>query len=175
LPQPGDIVVGSPQAPVAVVEYASLTCPHCARFHSETLPAFGKGWIDTGKAKLVYRHFPLDQAGLAAALAVSCLSEGKRADALAKLYADQAWSTEKDPAVGALARIAAPDEVVAVMECMAKPESGVAAVAPALAARKNGIDGTPTFVVSGKRHVGTVTAAELGAMVDAAIAEEFAR
>ena len=54
-------VLGSPDAPVQVIEYASLTCHHCATFHNEVLPQVKKEFIDTGKVRLVYRDFPLDQ------------------------------------------------------------------------------------------------------------------
>ena len=46
-----------------MIEYASLTCPHCAHFRTQILPEIKKKWIDTGKVKLIYRDFPLDQVG----------------------------------------------------------------------------------------------------------------
>ena len=55
-----DRILGNPNAPITIVEYASLTCPHCAHFTDEILPQIKKTWIDTGKAKLVLRDFPLD-------------------------------------------------------------------------------------------------------------------
>ena len=67
-----DKVLGSAEAPITIIEYASLTCPHCASFHTETLPTVKSDWIDTGKAKLVYRDFPLDGAALAAAVIAHC-------------------------------------------------------------------------------------------------------
>ncbi|MEJ2016678.1 MAG: thioredoxin domain-containing protein [Limibacillus sp.] len=68
-----DRVLGDPEAPVTILEYSSLTCPHCASFHTQTLPQVKEEWIDTGKAKLVYRHFPLDRLALYAAMTASCL------------------------------------------------------------------------------------------------------
>ncbi len=67
-----DKILGSPEAPVTIIEYASLTCPHCARFHTETLPKLKTDWIDTGKARLVFRDFPLDGAALGAATLAHC-------------------------------------------------------------------------------------------------------
>ena len=64
---PTDHVLGDPKAPVTIVEYASLTCSHCAHFHIQILPEIKKKWIDTGKVKLVYRDFPLDQVAVKAA------------------------------------------------------------------------------------------------------------
>jgi len=63
-------VLGDPDAPVEIREYSSLTCPHCASWHTDTLPQLRADYIDTGKAKLVYRDFPLDlRAWLASAVA----------------------------------------------------------------------------------------------------------
>src|SRR5215469_1965677 len=65
--QADDHVLGNKNAPITIFEYASLTCPHCAAFASGTLPKLQKDWIDTGKAKLVYRDFPLDRSAVVAA------------------------------------------------------------------------------------------------------------
>src|ERR1700756_4098478 len=71
--RPGDHVLGREDAPVTIVEYASLTCPHCARFHETTLPRLRAAWIDPGRAKLVFRHHPLDRAALDAAMLADCM------------------------------------------------------------------------------------------------------
>ncbi|WP_259780864.1 DsbA family protein [Aestuariispira ectoiniformans] len=65
-------VLGDPNAPVTMIEFSSLTCPHCADFHKDKLPEIKKKYIDTGKVKLVYRDFPWDQAAAAAALLARC-------------------------------------------------------------------------------------------------------
>ncbi len=67
-----DRVLGNPEAPITIVEYASLTCPHCAHFANDVLPEIKKEWIDTGKAKLVLRDYPTDQASLRAAMIARC-------------------------------------------------------------------------------------------------------
>jgi len=67
-----DRILGNPEAPITIVEYASLTCPHCAHFTNEVLPEIKKEWIDTGKAKLVLRDFPLDEPALRAAMITRC-------------------------------------------------------------------------------------------------------
>ena len=68
----GDIVYGDPDAPVTVVEYASLTCPHCATFAKEHMPEFKKKYIDTGKVKLLYRNFIMNRVDLMASAAARC-------------------------------------------------------------------------------------------------------
>src|SRR5215475_11983398 len=67
-----DRVLGNRDAPITIVEYASLGCPHCAHFTSDVLPEIKKAWIDTGKAKLVLRDFPLDEPSLRAAMIARC-------------------------------------------------------------------------------------------------------
>ena len=57
---PGDHVLGKADAPNIIIDYFSLTCPHCANFHVAVLPTLRKEWIDTGKLRLVHRHFPSD-------------------------------------------------------------------------------------------------------------------
>src|ERR1700740_1084608 len=65
-------ILRTPEAPITIVEYASLTCPHCAHFANDVLPEIKKEWIDTGKAKLVLRDFPLDEPALRAAMISRC-------------------------------------------------------------------------------------------------------
>jgi protein-disulfide isomerase len=69
---PDDRVLGNPAAPNIIFEYASLTCPHCARFDLEVLPKLKAAWIDTGRAMLVFRDFPLDGPALYGAMLARC-------------------------------------------------------------------------------------------------------
>ncbi len=70
-----DMVMGKPEAPVTIVEYASMTCPHCAHFATTTLPAIKEKYIDTGKAKLILREFPFDPRAAAAFMLARCAPE----------------------------------------------------------------------------------------------------
>ncbi|MGE4351044.1 MAG: DsbA family protein [Bdellovibrionales bacterium] len=65
--------MGSPTAPVTIVEYASLTCSHCADFYNEVMPEIEKRYVDTGKVRFIYRDFPLDAYGLHAATLAHCM------------------------------------------------------------------------------------------------------
>jgi protein-disulfide isomerase len=67
-----DVVLGKGDAPVTVVEYGSLTCPHCAHFHEATFPALKKRYIDSGKVRFIFREFPRDDVDLAAFSLVRC-------------------------------------------------------------------------------------------------------
>src|SRR5258707_15596467 len=67
-----DRVLGKPDAPITIIEYASLSCPHCARFATDVLPKLKEKWIDAGKAKLVLRAFPLDEPAMRAEMVARC-------------------------------------------------------------------------------------------------------
>lgn len=168
-----DVVIGSPKAPVTVVEYASLTCPHCGRFHNESLKAFKEGWIDTGKARLVFRHLPLDQSALAAALTVSCLPADKRPALLSALFSSVAeWAPKQDLAPVLEKTFGGEVKFGDVMACVATkgfPEKVMQAGTDAV---NNGVDSTPTFFVNGKKLVGFQTADQLGKAVDEKLADE---
>src|SRR5437773_12447140 len=64
----GDEIQGQADAPVTIVEYASMTCPHCSHFHETTYPELKKKYIDTGKVRFIFREFPLDQLAAGAAM-----------------------------------------------------------------------------------------------------------
>ena len=68
----GEMVLGDKNAPITVIEYASMTCPHCAHFHEQTYAAFKTKYIDTGQAKFIFREFPLDRLALAASILARC-------------------------------------------------------------------------------------------------------
>ncbi|MBB3065952.1 MULTISPECIES: DsbA family protein [Limibacillus] len=94
-----DRILGDPAAPVTIIEYASLTCPHCARFHSDTLPPLKDSWIKDGRARLVYRDYPLDRVALTGAMIAHCF-DGDRAyfAFVDMLYQQQArWSRAENP------------------------------------------------------------------------------
>jgi protein-disulfide isomerase len=69
-----DRVMGAAEAPVTIVEYSSLTCSHCANFHTDTLPKIKETYMDTGKVRLVFRDFPFEQRGMTAAMVARCVS-----------------------------------------------------------------------------------------------------
>jgi protein-disulfide isomerase len=70
-----DMVMGSDKAPVTIVEYASMTCPHCAHFAEKTFPTLKKDYIDTGKVRYILREFPLDSLAAAAFMLARCAGE----------------------------------------------------------------------------------------------------
>ncbi|MGE0753820.1 MAG: DsbA family protein [Alphaproteobacteria bacterium] len=74
-PLPSDHVMGKETAPIVILEYASLSCPHCAHFSSAVLPEIKKNYIDTGRAKYILRQFPLNEPALKGAMLLDCIGE----------------------------------------------------------------------------------------------------
>ncbi|MEQ1613805.1 MAG: thioredoxin domain-containing protein [Hyphomicrobiaceae bacterium] len=69
-----EIIIGKVDAKIAIIEYASMTCGHCASFHKNVLPALREKYLDTGKARLIFREFPLDDLAVAASMLIRCAS-----------------------------------------------------------------------------------------------------
>lgn len=96
-----DRAIGKDDAPITIIEYASLTCDHCAAFHNNALPEVKKQLIDTGKARLIFRDMPWDQYALKAGKMARCAPAEKYFDILETLYKTQAnWARSADPARG---------------------------------------------------------------------------
>jgi protein-disulfide isomerase len=106
--KPDDMTMGDPKAPVTMIEYASLTCPHCAHFEIETFPELQKQYIDTGKVLFVYRDFPLDALALKASILARCAGKERFFNFLQTLFQNQQSWEQQDPdkAQEALASIA---------------------------------------------------------------------
>ncbi|MBV5270205.1 MAG: DsbA family protein, partial [Afipia sp.] len=93
--QPGEIILGDVAAPVTIIEYASLSCPHCANFHKLFLPDLKSQYLDTGKAKLVLRDFPLNKPAVEGALLARCVSPLAYWAIVGQLFStQQQWVTE---------------------------------------------------------------------------------
>jgi protein-disulfide isomerase len=155
-PTPEDHVLGKPDAPVTIVEYASLTCPHCAHFQEATMPQVKKEWIDTGKAKLIFRHFPFDRAALAAAEVAECGGPEKFFSFLDVLFRQQETWIKGDPVanLARLAKLGGLDEGK-VQACLKDEKLANKIVAVRLQAEKElGVNSTPTFFINGKKVIG---------------------
>ncbi len=101
-----EMAIGDKDAPVTMVEYSSLGCPHCAAFHKDTLPRIKKEYIDTGKVRLVYQDFPLGTPALAASMIARCAGPKKFFGFIEILFRSQAqWAKSPTP-LDALAKVA---------------------------------------------------------------------
>lgn len=99
----GDMALGSKDAPVTIIEYASMTCPHCAAFTKDVFPQIKTNYIDTGKVRFIFREFPLDQVALAASALARCVAK----DDAPKYFAivDILFKQQNDLATDALGTI----------------------------------------------------------------------
>ncbi len=144
-------VLGDPKAPVTIVDYSSMTCPHCARFHIDTLPKIKEQYIDTGKAKLVFRDFPFDQWALRASMLARCAPPERYFPLLDVLFKNQAqWATAKDPAaaltqIGKLAGVS--EDTIKACWSDQKLADGILSIRLE-GQNKDKIESTPTFVLN---------------------------
>jgi protein-disulfide isomerase len=163
--QPSDHVLGDPKAPVTMIEYASFTCPHCAHFSIAVLPAVKKKWIDSGKVKLIYRDFPLDQTALKAAQLAECSGKDKYFGVIDMIFANQQkWATAGDP-IGELSkslRIAGMGEAE-VRNCLANDAVANAVIADYRGGETLGVNSTPTLFINGELYKGARSVEELDA------------
>jgi protein-disulfide isomerase len=144
-----DRVLGNPDAPVTIYEYASMTCSHCAAFHKFGLPTIKKELIETGKAKLIFRDFPLDNFAVKAAAMARCAPADKFYPLVSMIFAEQErWVKTAAPdeavqKIGALAGM----EPEYIKACMADEDLKKAMMASMQDAQKTyAIDSTPTFI-----------------------------
>lgn len=105
--QKDDVVLGKKNAPVTIIEYSSMSCPHCAAFHTTVLPELKKKYIETGKVRFTNRHFALNEPAFRAGLLTLCVGKDRTAKFTDVLYQMQEkWAFESD-FVGNLKKIAA--------------------------------------------------------------------
>lgn len=162
---PIDQVLGKPDAPITIIEYASTTCGHCATFHTQTLPEIKKNWVDTGKARLIYRDFPTGPAGLSlgASMIAHCAGPERYFGVLGLIMENQdKWLGSKDPLdtlkkTVRLAGLTGAD----VDACLQRQDLFEGIQKRAEHAHETfKVDSTPSFVVNGKLVVGALPYAE---------------
>ena len=148
-----EMALGSADAPVTMIEYSSLGCPHCATFHRETLPRIKKEYIDTGKLRLVFRDFPLGAPALAASMIARCSGPRKYFGFIEILFRSQAqWSRSKNP-LEALTRVSRFGGMTeADVEACLKYQALLASIRKGAetAQKKHQITSTPTFLIAGE-------------------------
>lgn len=165
----GDMVLGSADAPVTVIEYASMTCSHCADFHRFAFKRLKENYVDTGKIRLVFREFPLDQYALEASVFARCAGDDRFFDVVDMLFEKQLeWVTASN--IGGKLRSYALGEGLGEDEYEACQENEV--LLKRLAARRiegretYGVSATPSLVINGKLYEGSRRYAHLAAFID---------
>jgi protein-disulfide isomerase len=158
-----EMSLGDEKAPVTIVEYASMTCPHCAAFHAQTYPDLKKKYIDTGKVRFIFREFPLDQLAAAAFMLARCAGPDRYFPMIEVLFHQQRdWAVQRPLApLLAISKQAGMSEQ-AFNECLKDQKllDNIEEIRQR-AATKYGVQSTPTFFINGKLFRGNGTLAEL--------------
>lgn len=149
----GDIVYGSSDAPVELIEYASLTCPHCASFSRDVLPLLMKDFIDEGHVRFVFRNFVLNRLDLAAAATSRCLTnEDATKRAMAALFAEQSQWLQSDNQLAAIMEIVGREGLTedGVRDCLSDQQVTKHIVEMMQqGAKDHDVKATPTLVLNG--------------------------
>jgi protein-disulfide isomerase len=170
-----DFVLGSPNATVTLVEYASLTCPHCAALNNDVMPQIKKDYVETGKMRYVYRDFPLDQLALNASLLARCAGRDRYFGFIDVLFSSQMnWARSTDPikALEQVARLGGlpPDKFAA---CLKDEETMNKVLQQRLDAERTfAINATPTLFVDGDRFNGGLSYDQLKAVIESHLAKK---
>ena len=166
-----DMVMGSDKAPVTIVEYASMTCPHCAHFSETTFPDLKKRYIDTGKVRFIFREFPLDPLASAGFMLARCAGEkvhDKYFAMIETLFRQQTqWVTAKPvPPLLAIAKQAGFTEQ-SFDACLANQTllDGIEKVRQR-AIDKFKVQSTPTFFINGAMVTGALTIEQMAKEID---------
>tara|TARA_A100001015_G_scaffold216538_1_gene243160 strand:- start:7849 stop:8559 length:711 start_codon:yes stop_codon:yes gene_type:complete len=175
--QPGELFMGKKDAKVTIIDFASMSCPHCASFYSQAFDKIKEEYIDKGLVKFVYRDFPLNRGSLAAAAIAICRAgefpEGDRAEGyhgfVKKIYDSQnSWTISNDP-VAKLIDIAVLDGMTkkAAIFCSKDTKLHDKILQMRLAFAKGlEIKSTPTFFVNDKKVQGFIDYEEIRAVIE---------
>ncbi|MEE2955809.1 MAG: DsbA family protein [Pseudomonadota bacterium] len=163
-----EFILGKVNAPITMVEYASLTCSHCAEFHTLTLPLIKKEFIETGKVRLIYRDFPLDQVALTGSMIAHCAGKDRYFAFIQTMFAQQKqWSNDPQP-IKALAQIARLGGMTKdkFEKCIKDKNVADAILQKRLDGDKQyKINSVPTILINGKRYSGGLTIEEFRSIV----------
>jgi protein-disulfide isomerase len=166
-----DIPMGSPTAPVTIIEYASMTCPHCAAFSVSTFPKLKEKYIDTGKVKYIMREYPLDGLAAAAFMLARCAGPEKYYPLIETLFAQQQKWAVKEPIPPLLAIVKQAGFTQQSFEACINDKDLLAKVQEMRnrGKEKFKVDATPTFYINGERYPGALPIEDLDKAIAALI------
>ena len=181
--KPTDMVHGDANAPVTMVEFASMTCPHCAAFQADVIPQLTTDYIDTGKVKFVFREFPLDGAATLASSTARCMTGDAYFAFIDLLFRNQQeWLmdfdsnnqiTKEDIEEGLvrMGRMAGMSREQ-VLTCANDPANQALVVENWQEGQtKYNVQATPSFLINGKMHRGAPTYDAIKQALDAELAD----
>mgnify|MGYP002734037528 CR=1 FL=1 len=164
-----DMALGDPNAPVKIVEYMSMTCPHCATFHNTTFEEIKTKYIDTGKVYFIVREFPFDPRAAAAFMLARCAPETQYHSFISVLLKQQqSWATAQD-ARGALLQMSklAGFSQETFEACLTNQKLlDDVNTTMQRGASEFGINSTPTFIINGKKYAGALSIEDMSAIID---------
>lgn len=166
---PDDIIMGDPKAPITMIEYYSLSCPHCAHFAEDILPQVKAAYIDTGKVRLILRDYPLNKQALQAAMLAHCLPPESfigMTDVLFK--SQQTWLVEDaTQPLAALAKTAGIDDDKFAQCLSDKAMQDKIINSRKEAEEKYQVDATPTFLIMDQKLAGAQSYEVFKQLIDA--------
>jgi len=164
-----DLPLGKSDAPVTIVEYASMTCTHCAAFYATTYPELKSKYIDAGKVRFILREFPLDPLATAGFMLARCAGDDKRNAIVDLLFAQQKnWAFTEKP-VESLANLVKQAGVSQdSFETCLKDQDLYEKINKVRdrAAEKFGVSATPTFFINGKKQNGELSPETLDKLIE---------
>jgi protein-disulfide isomerase len=162
-----DIPMGSENAPVTIIEYASMTCPHCAAFAATTFPKLKEKYIDTGKVKYIMREYPLDGLAAAAFMLARCGGPDKYYPLIETLFAQQQKWAVREPIPPLLAIAKQAGFTQQSFEACINDKAQLTKVQQMRdrGSQKFKVDSTPTFFINGERHPGAMSIEEIDKII----------
>jgi protein-disulfide isomerase len=159
-----DMTLGKAGAPVTIVEYSSLTCPHCAHFHRDVMPELKSEYIDTGKVRYVQREFPLNNPAFAGSVLARCLDPSRFFAFNDLLFSRQDEWAFKEDAIVPLRQFAKQAGMTDAEfdKCIDDEALQKKVLAVRDKGEKEGVKGTPTFFINGKIYNGQPTLQAIG-------------
>jgi len=163
---------GPDDAPVTVIEYASLTCPHCRTFHVTVWPEFKKKYVDTGQVRFITREFPFDPRSSAGFMLARCAGDDKWYPTIDLLYRTQDnWARVADSTAALKSVMGMTGMATAEFErCLQDQALPEQVTAVANAGKSFGVDSTPTFFINGEMQKGALGIERFSEIIDPLIA-----
>lgn len=164
-----EMALGEASAPVTIVEYMSMTCPHCAKFHNETFDAIKAKYVDSGKVRFIVREFPFDPRAAAAFMLARCAPAEQYFPMISMLFKQQEqWAAAENgrEALLQMSKLAGFTQQ-SFEACLTNQQllDDVNAVRER-GAKEFGIAATPTFIVNGQRYSGDMSVDVMSALID---------
>ncbi len=164
-----DKALGDANAPVKIVEYMSMTCPHCANFHNNTFDKIKEKYIDSGKVYFIIREFPFDPRAAAAFMLARCAPENQYYPFVSMLFKQQqTWATAQDARAALLQMSKLAGFSQESFEACLTNQKLLDDVNATMqrGAGEFGVNSTPTFIINGKKYAGDMSLESMSALID---------